>query len=585
MIDPILSLAFSAHANKGVYALLLGSGTSRSAGIPTGWEIVLDLTRKLARLKGADCEPDPAVWYESAFGEVPDYPKLLEAIASSPAERSQLLRNYFEATPEVREQGLKVPKPAHEAIAQLVTKGYFRVIVTTNFDRLIETALEEVGVKPTVISTPDAVEGALPLVHTNCTVIKLHGDYRDARVKNSPAELDHYDERIQRLLDQVFDEYGLIVCGWSAEWDAALRAALQRCKSRRFTTYWTMKGEPSDAAKKLVRLRRASLLKIGAADAFFSELAEKVLALEEGGIPHPVSAQVAVATLKRYLPREEHTIRLHDFVMEETRRVSELLSVEHFPTLGVPFSNDEAMKRVQRYEGLTEILRSMFVTGCFWGRKGNEKPWVMSLNKLSELGLKNGTTAWLQLRKYPALLVLYAGGIASVASGKYETFAALLTRAQLRENDELPIGVGLNTYEVLDRSTWNKLRGGQQNYLTPLSDHLCSLFEEPLKEYLPTAADYEEAFDRFEYMLGLVCADLGQEREAYRFWGPVGSFGWRHRNEPKKHITVKVESEMAAAGDNWAPLRAGLFGGSLERAREIKTKFDQFVPSAISDWY
>ncbi len=139
MIDPILSLAFSAHANKGVYALLLGSGTSRSAGIPTGWEIVLDLTRKLAQLKGEDCEPDPAAWFESAIGKNPDYPNLLEAIARSPAERSQLLRNYFEATPEEREQGLKVPKPAHEAIAQLVTKGYFRVIVTTNFDRLIES--------------------------------------------------------------------------------------------------------------------------------------------------------------------------------------------------------------------------------------------------------------------------------------------------------------------------------------------------------------------------------------------------------------------------------------------------------------
>ncbi len=40
MIEPIVSLAFSLHANKGVYALLLGSGVSRSAGIPTGWEVV-----------------------------------------------------------------------------------------------------------------------------------------------------------------------------------------------------------------------------------------------------------------------------------------------------------------------------------------------------------------------------------------------------------------------------------------------------------------------------------------------------------------------------------------------------------------
>ena len=63
MIDPLLALAFGMQSNKGVYALLLGSGVSRSAGIPTGWEIVLDLIRKLAHLEGVDCGVDPAAWY------------------------------------------------------------------------------------------------------------------------------------------------------------------------------------------------------------------------------------------------------------------------------------------------------------------------------------------------------------------------------------------------------------------------------------------------------------------------------------------------------------------------------------------
>jgi hypothetical protein len=53
-IDPILSLAFGIQSNPGVYALLLGSGVSRGAQVLTGWEIVLDLIRKLAALRGAD---------------------------------------------------------------------------------------------------------------------------------------------------------------------------------------------------------------------------------------------------------------------------------------------------------------------------------------------------------------------------------------------------------------------------------------------------------------------------------------------------------------------------------------------------
>jgi hypothetical protein len=54
--DPILRLAIALYHNKGAYALLLGSGVSRSAGIPTGWEIVLDLTRQVAASYGERCE-------------------------------------------------------------------------------------------------------------------------------------------------------------------------------------------------------------------------------------------------------------------------------------------------------------------------------------------------------------------------------------------------------------------------------------------------------------------------------------------------------------------------------------------------
>jgi hypothetical protein len=46
ILDPITALAFSIFENKGVYALLLGSGLSSAAQIPTGWKITLDLVRR-----------------------------------------------------------------------------------------------------------------------------------------------------------------------------------------------------------------------------------------------------------------------------------------------------------------------------------------------------------------------------------------------------------------------------------------------------------------------------------------------------------------------------------------------------------
>ena len=205
MIHPILSLAISVHSNRGVYALLLGSGVSRSALIPTGWDVVLDLVRKLAGLQGKDCEPDPASWYEHTYGEEPSYDKLLNDVAKSQSERSRLLRSYFEPTEEEQKEGWKLPTDAHRAIAHLVKGGYIRAIVTTNFDRLVEKALEVSGMTPTVIMTTDAINGAPPLIHTECVVIKVNGDYMDARIKNTPEELAQSDAPLDELLSRIFD--------------------------------------------------------------------------------------------------------------------------------------------------------------------------------------------------------------------------------------------------------------------------------------------------------------------------------------------------------------------------------------------
>lgn len=51
MIDEKLLLAHNLFTNKGVFALFLGSGVSRAAGIPTGWEELTQLNKRLASLE------------------------------------------------------------------------------------------------------------------------------------------------------------------------------------------------------------------------------------------------------------------------------------------------------------------------------------------------------------------------------------------------------------------------------------------------------------------------------------------------------------------------------------------------------
>jgi hypothetical protein len=561
MIDPFLSLALSVQSNRGVYALLLGSGISRAAQIPTGWEIVEDLIRKIARLREQECGADPGAWYTETFGAAPNYSDLLADVAKAPAERAQLLREYFEPTPEERERDLKVPTKAHKAIARLVSKGYLRVIVTTNFDRLMEAALAAEGITPTVLSTPDAIQGGLPIVHTPCCVVKVHGDYMDSRISNTDAELAAYDQRTDQLLDRIFDEFGLIVCGWSAQWDIALRAALERCTTRRFTTFWAAHGEPTPEAKRLIDLRRAEVIPIGSADDFFHQLAEKVESLEQLSSPHPLSAKVAAATVKRYLVDERRRIDLHDLVMQETENTLVSISPSHFPVQAA-FSLEALGGRLKRYEARTEILRAIVTTGCYWGSKEQTELWIA------------GDVRWNNLRLYPALLLLYSGGLAAVAAAKYATFFALLTEPILRAPSReyaLLDRVNASGRDVVDWSVMKQLPG-LERHLTPTCDHLFQILREPLREFLPDDAAYEQRFDRFEYLLALVYADLSNDE-----WGPIGCFIWRDgRLNGEDRVAGRIKKEANAAGEDWPPLKAGLFKGSIDRFNEVQVRFDEF---------
>ena len=87
MINPLQSLVFSMQSNRGVYAVLIGSGVSKAAGIPTGWDVTLDLVGKLAAVLNEAPEPDPESWFRDKFGTEPDYSHLLDQLAKTQPER------------------------------------------------------------------------------------------------------------------------------------------------------------------------------------------------------------------------------------------------------------------------------------------------------------------------------------------------------------------------------------------------------------------------------------------------------------------------------------------------------------------
>jgi FMN phosphatase YigB (HAD superfamily) len=581
----MLPLAFSVHSGPGVYALLLGSGLSRAAGIPTGWEVTLDLLSKLAAMvgKSEEAETDPVAWYRQRYGEEPDYSKVVNHLSVTPADRRQLLEGYFEPTEEEREEGKKLPTQGHRSVAELAAKGYVRVILTTNFDKLMERALESTGVTPTVISTPDAAKGAPPLQHTRCTVIKVNGDYLDDRIKNTPKELAEYDPSIQDILDKVFDEYGLIICGWSGEYDTALIDAFKRARNRRFTTYWASRGEPTRTIEELVEFADGRVIVMTSADEFFQELLEKVTALEDYGGNDPLSAPLAIATTKKYVAEEQHRVRLRDFVMGEARRLHDILSSEDFPP-DSGSSSEGLLKRVRRYEALSEVLLGIVATGCYWGIRDQEELWTGVIELVANPELRGREETWINLRRYPALLLAYAGGVAAVASSRYGNLRALLRQPLVEEiSGEKPFVLSLHPGSLLSQSTIQQLPG-MERHLTPMSDWLHATLRDPLKEYiaLPRERVYDVYFDKFECFLALVYLDLTLQRDPNRdpegaTWAPVGRFLWQGRYSTEENVLNELHSEFEQRLGDWPPFTSGLLECSVEEYRVLEQNLSRFV--------
>lgn len=305
------------------------------------------------------------------------------------------------------------------------------------------------------------------------------------------------------------------------------------------------------------------------------------------GTVDPEAEMTTVEQAKELLSEERHKLKLYDMVTRVTREVLSATSEDHF-AVQASWVPEEFFDRLRRYEATTAELLGIQALLGFWGEPWTESVLTLGprrlLDRLQSVG---GLKMWIALRWYPELLLLYNTGIAAVASGKYSNLreAMLVTVPEItRVHGEGATLVRAVTAQMKELQDAFKFLPGHEKQYVPRSEYLFKLLQPQLDELLFLGSDYETHFDRFEILYALEHAYQLSEEYQGRYWGPVGRFGWKFgrgaHGSPYHMLVAEAERE----GASWPPVRAGLFGGSIDRFKEVASKYQQEVLSKLH-WF
>ena len=286
-------------------------------------------------------------------------------------------------------------------------------------------------------------------------------------------------------------------------------------------------------------------------------------------------------TVKQLLATPSQQIRLDDFASAHVRVALDATSLERFPVQGVSLTNEAFASRVTSYEAAIADLATMAVLMGRWCTPAQLPILEKTLCRFAE-GDKgsSGTSLWLRLGWYPTLYLMYAAGVAALSSNNYSALASILTTpvhadpSSSSELQPLTVVVIKELTEIVDQ--FKRLPGHDRHYV-PRSEYLRIRQQPLLEDLLFLGRTYDRHFDRFEIFLALTYADAKEID-----WGPPGRFAWKRRSTSMSPY-VELMEEAQRMGDDWPPIKAGLFRNSTQRFLEVADQYKKLLDK-ISWW-
>jgi len=295
MLDLICQqLDTSSKSDQAAYTMLLGAGFSYGV-IPTAKEILIDAPVWLKRnkndqkmnnaeiaknfwsnvknkLKGnginLEFDKDTCIPIDNHISEA--YKLLMSVNCPNGLTTPALRREYIR---HLCQNAKRKNNPAHLYLACLLNHQrkqsweyktkFCRTILTTNFDPLLQDALQLVNVLYYMSDRPEVLDYLQEDSHDAIHLVYTHGSIHRYRLLNSEEEIKEGEKRNSSFLKSHFERHGVIVMGYGG-WKDATMTALQEAIQFDGNLYWCVRrGDTlSEEVNELLKRHSACAFKV-----------------------------------------------------------------------------------------------------------------------------------------------------------------------------------------------------------------------------------------------------------------------------------------------------------------------------------
>jgi NAD-dependent SIR2 family protein deacetylase len=205
IISNLVNQIRSAKDSGQKFALMLGAGASIQSGIKPTTQIMTEL---LARFGKGINGPDLRQKFNQLWAQWDE------------KQKNEYLMDYLKAT----------PSRGYAPLARCVQRGYFDIVITFNFDGLLQKAFQSAGLKDDedfklVVRGDNADETVIALMELpipRVKVLKLHGSLTGTTFLWSEREMLFYPEPIHNLVAQLTAR-PIVICGYGFQDTCVIR--------------------------------------------------------------------------------------------------------------------------------------------------------------------------------------------------------------------------------------------------------------------------------------------------------------------------------------------------------------------------